>query len=67
MANNFKDAKHTRHIAIRVHSVINGEKCQMYKIDWCEGGLQLAYIVTNNVVENYLNSIVKYIIARLDN
>ena len=42
MANNGKDAIHTRHIARRINFVRNGEKCKMHKIDWCEGGLQLA-------------------------
>ena len=45
MYNNGKDTKHTRHIARRMHFVRNGEKCKMQKIDWCEGGLQLADIV----------------------
>ena len=31
--------------------VRNGEKCKMNKIDWCEGGLQLADIGTKNVSE----------------
>ena len=35
--------------AMCMHFVRNGEKCKMHKIDWCEGGLQLADIVTNNV------------------
>ena len=39
MANNVKDKKPTRHIARRMHSVRNGEKCKMNNIDWCEGGL----------------------------
>ena len=39
----------------------------MHKIDWCEGGLQLVYIVTNNVGENNLNLRMKYIMVRLDN
>ena len=39
----------------------------MHKIDWCEGGLQLADITTKNVGENYLNPIIKYIMVRLDN
>ena len=51
MAKNGKDTKHTRHIARRIHFVRNGEKCKMQKIDWCEGGLQLADIVTKNVSE----------------
>ena len=39
----------------------------MHKIDWCEGGLQLAYIATNNVGKNDLDPIMKYIMVRLDN
>ena len=34
MAKNYKDTKHTRHIARRIHSIRNGEKCKMQKIDW---------------------------------
>ena len=51
MAKNGKDIKHTRLIVRRMHFVRNGEKCKMHKIDWCEGGLQLAYIGTKNVSE----------------
>ena len=49
MANNGKDTKHTRHIARIMHFIRNGEKCKMHKINWCEGGLQLAYIGTKNL------------------
>ena len=38
----------------------------MHKIDWCEVGLQLAEISTNNVGENDLTSRMKYIMVRLD-
>ena len=61
------DIKHTRHIYIRVHFVINGEKFKMQNIDWCEGGMQLAGISTKNVGDNNLNPIMKYIMVRLDN
>ena len=54
MANIGKDNKHTRHIARRMYFVRNGEKCKMHKIDWCEGGLHLEDIGTNNVSETYL-------------
>ena len=53
--------------ARRVHLVRNDEKFKMPKIDWCEGGLQLADIATNNVGGNYLNTRMKYIMVRLDN
>ena len=59
-AKNGKDTKHTRHIARRMHFVRNEEKCKMQKIDWCEGGLQLAYIVTKNVSEPDLTPRMKY-------
>ena len=67
MAENDKYIKHTRHISTIVHVVRNGEKCKMHKIDWCEGGLQLSYISTNNVGENDLNTIMKYIMVSLYN
>ena len=67
MAKNGKNTKHTRHIARRMNFVRNGEKFKMNKIDWCEGGLQLAYIATNNVGENDLTPRMKYIMVRLDN
>ena len=39
MAKNGKYIKHTRHIARRLHFVINGEKYIMQTIYWCEGGM----------------------------
>ena len=67
LANNGKDTKHTRHIARIIYSVRNGEKCKMHKIDWCEGGLQLADIDTKNVGEPYLTPRMKYIMVIHDN
>ena len=67
MAKNGKDTKHTRHISRRMHFVRNGEKCKMHKIEWCEGGLQLADIGTNNVSEPDLTPRIKYIMIRLEN
>ena len=67
MAKNDKDTKHTRHIARIINFLRNGEKCKIHKIDWCEGGLQLADIATKNVGEHDLTSIMKYIIGRLYN
>ena len=66
MDKNGKDTKHTRHISRRIHSIRNGEKFKMHKIDWCEGGLQLSYIGTNNVSEPDLTPRIKYIIVRLE-
>ena len=67
MANNGKYTKHTRHIARIMNFVRNGEKCKMHKIDWCEGGLQLVDIGTNNVSEPDLTPRMKYIIVILEN
>ena len=67
MAKNCKDTKHTRRIARRMHFLRNGEKCMMHKIDWCEGGLQLADIGTKNVSEPDLIPRIKYIVVRLEN
>ena len=39
----------------------------MHKIDWCEGGLQLVNIGTNNVSEPDLTPRMKYIRVRLEN
>ena len=65
MSKNVKDTKHTIHIAKRMHFLRNGEKCKMQKIDWCEGGLQLADIGTKNVSEPDLTPRMKYIMVRL--
>ena len=37
----------------------------MHKIDWCEGGLQLADIGTSNVSESDLTPRINYIMVRL--
>ena len=39
----------------------------MNKIDWCEGGLQLADTATKNFGDNDLNTRMKYIMVRLEN
>ena len=65
MAKNGRDTKHTRNIARRMHFLRNGEKCKMHKIEWCEGGLQLADIGTKNVSEPDLTPRMKYILVRL--
>ena len=67
MAKNGKDTKHTIHIARRMHFVSNGEKYKMHKIDWYEGGLNLADIGTKNVSEPDLTKILKYIMVRIEN
>ena len=67
MTINGNNTNHTSHIARRLHFVRNGEKCELYKIDWCEGGLKLSYIITNNVGENDLNPRMKHIMVRIGN
>ena len=67
MDKNGKDTKHTRHIERRMHFVRNGEKCKMNKINWCEGGLQLADIGTKNVGESDITPRMKYIMVGLEN
>ena len=67
MANSGKGTKHKRNIARRLHSVRHDKDCKMDKIDWCEGGLQLADIATKNVGENDLNPKKKYIMGSMDN
>ena len=67
MAKNGKDTKHTWKITRRVNFVSNVENCRMHKIDWCEGGLQLADISTKNIGEYDLTARMKYIMVRLDN
>ena len=39
----------------------------MHKIDWCEGGLQLADITNNNVGEHDVTPIMEYIMVSIDN
>ena len=67
MAKNGKNTKHTRKIIGIMHILRNGDKCKMKNIDWCEGGLKLAYIATKNVGEHDLTPRMKYIMVRLDN
>ena len=67
MANNGNGNKQTRYIARIINFVSNDEKCKMHKIDWCEGGLQLADIATKNVGDHDLTPRIKYIMVILDN
>ena len=67
MAKDIKDNKHPRQITRRINFLRNIEQCNMHKIDWCEGVMQLADIATKNVGEHDLTPKMKYIIVRLDN
>ena len=67
MSKNDKDTKHTRRISRRIHLVRNVETFNMYKIDGCEGELQLADIGTKNSGEPNLKPRMKYIMIILEN
>ena len=67
MDKNGKDTNNTTHIARIIHLLINGENFKIHKIDWCEGGLQLADIATRNFGKHDLTPRMKYIMVRIDN
>ena len=67
MADNGKDTKHTRHIFKIMNLVRNYEEWNLCKTVWCQGGLQLSDIVTNNSREYELNHRLWYDMVRLDN
>ena len=67
MDNNGKDTKDIIHIARRMHFLSNGEKWKIHKIEWFEGGLHLADIVTKNVGEPNLTPRMKYIMVGIEN
>ena len=46
---------------------MNGEEFKIQKMDWCEGGLQLADIGNKNVSEPDLTTRMTYIMVRLEN
>ena len=48
MDNNGKNTNHKRHIHRRIYFMSNGKRCKMHNIEWCEGGMKLADIVTKN-------------------
>ena len=50
-----------------MHFVRNGEKFNINKIYWFEGGLKLVDIATQNVGEHNLTPRMRYIMVRLDN
>ena len=50
-----------------MHLVRNGKESNLHKIVWCEGGLELADIGTNNVREDKLNTRFGYAMVRIDN
>ena len=65
MSNDVKDTKHTMQIKRRAKDIINEENFKIHKIDWCEGGLQLAEIDTKNIGDHDLTPRMKYIMVRL--
>ena len=50
MANTFKDTKHTRKFSRRKTFVRNVSELNLHNTVWCDGGQQLAYVGTNNVM-----------------
>ena len=52
MTKNCKDTNHTRHISRRLYLVRNVENRKMHNIEWCEAGLQLTEVSTNNADDN---------------
>ena len=52
MSKNGKDNQTTRHIYRIIQFVINGEEINLHKKVWCEGGMKLEDIGTNNVMED---------------
>ena len=66
MSKNGMYTKQKRRITRRIYSVRNWEKCKIHKIDWCEGGPQLADIATDNVGEHDLTPRMKYIMESID-
>ena len=66
MSNDGKGKNYTRQISRRVHFVRNGDNFKMYKIERCEGGMQLSNIATKNFGETDLNPRMKYIMVRLN-
>ena len=55
MDNNGEETKHTSHFSRRTEFVRNGEEWNFHKTVWCEGGLKMSYIGTNNIKEYELN------------
>ena len=49
-----------------MHFVRNCEYCRLYKTVWCEGGLKLTDIGTNNISLYGLNTKLTYAMIRLD-
>ena len=64
---NGKDTKHTIHSSRIINFVVNGEECNLHNTLWCEGGLKLSYIGTNNVREDELNPRLLYALVRIYN
>ena len=60
MANNDKEIKPTRQIAIIMHFLRNDEEFNLHKKVWCEGGLKLSYNGTKNDGKDDFNPILRY-------
>ena len=58
---------HTRQISRRMYFVRNRGEYNMHKIYWCEEGMQMADISTNNFGKHYLPPRMRYFMVKLDN
>ena len=67
MENNGKYIKHTRHTSRIINFLRNVEDLNLQKNIWCERGLHLEVIGTNNVRDDELNPILEYTMLILDN
>ena len=67
MDNNSKDTKHTRYIYRRMRFLRNSKELNFHQRVWCERGVQLAYIRTNNGRGAELNHRLGYSMVILEN
>ena len=67
MSNNFKDTKHIKHIARRIHFVRNDEEFNIHKPVNSERRLELADIGNKNVRYDEMNPILGYFMVIFNN
>ena len=61
------DTKHTKQVSRRMYFVKYVVEWNVYKTVWCERGLRMADIVTNNVTEDEINTRLVYAMLRHEN
>ena len=67
MAKNGNDTKHTIQIFRRMYFEGNAKEWTLQNSVWCEGGLYLGDIETNNVSKYELNTKLVYTMVRFEN